>query len=115
MMSGQISLEKQISLVDPASGRFTNRRPSLMKEMSSFGNTLKMLKAFLFSQEQRTPPKPLPEIKPDLEQFLQNDGRQLKYIWLGHSSFLVNFEGRSHPLLKSDGDADQAFTASRAR
>ena len=93
-MSGQSSSGKIASFLDPVSGRFANRRPNLMKEMSSFGNTLKMLKAFFRPQPQRTPGKSLPEVKPDLSDFLNNNGRQLTYIWLGHSSFLVNFEGR---------------------
>lgn len=79
---------------DPETGRFVNRRPQLMREMSSIRNTLKMMKAFLFARGQREPPHPLPEVKPDLIEFSKNDGQQLKYIWLGHSSFLVNFEGK---------------------
>jgi L-ascorbate metabolism protein UlaG (beta-lactamase superfamily) len=83
-----------MSHIDPKTGRFTNRRPELTSGMSSPRQTAKILKEFLFGGSNRTPSLPLPEVKPDLKEFLRNDGRQLKYIWMGHSTFLVNFEGR---------------------
>ncbi len=83
-----------MSHIDPKTGRFTNRRPELMTGMSSPRQTAKILKEFLFAGSNRTPSRPLPEVKPDLNEFMQNDGRQVKYIWMGHSTFLVNFEGR---------------------
>jgi L-ascorbate metabolism protein UlaG (beta-lactamase superfamily) len=80
---------------DPKTGRYTNRRPHLMDEMSKPSRQLKMAKAFFLAKEpQRAPLLPLPEVKPDLGEFLRNDGHRYKYIWLGHSTFLVNFEGK---------------------
>jgi L-ascorbate metabolism protein UlaG (beta-lactamase superfamily) len=93
-MTGPKPLAQTTSRKDPQTGRFTNRRPELIQQMSSFRNMWKMTKAFFKIQSQRPPSKPLPEVKPDLPEFLKNEGHQLKYMWLGHSSFLVNFEGQ---------------------
>ncbi len=80
---------------DPKTGRYTNRRPHLMDEMSKLGRQLEISKVFFLDKTpDRFPSAHLPEVKPDLNEFLRNDGRQYKYIWLGHSTFLVNFEGK---------------------
>ncbi len=84
---------KKTHHIDPKTGRFTNRRPELMSAMESPSGMLKATQAFLFAKGERAPLHHLPELKPDLAEFQKNDGKQFKYIWLGHSSFLVNFEG----------------------
>ena len=73
--------------------KFENRRSELTeqerKEMNFFSLTWK----WLMGVKAGTPSNKLPEEKINLDIFLENTDR-VKFIWLGHSSLLINFEGK---------------------
>jgi L-ascorbate metabolism protein UlaG (beta-lactamase superfamily) len=48
---------------------------------------------FLFSDNHRTPAKPLPVMPTDLSPFNTRGGNQLNATWLGHSSLMINVDG----------------------
>ncbi len=50
-----------------------------------------ILKEYIFGPEIREPKQKLPEVKPNISEFLV-PSPELKFIWLGHSSFLVNID-----------------------
>lgn len=73
---------------------FQNRRPNLMKEMRSKVKMGEIFKEWFFSsKENLTPKKKLPETVPDFKQFVKYSNEP-KAIWLGHSTILVNIEGK---------------------
>lgn len=61
----------------------------------SLSEHLAMYWKFFFSTGERTPTIPLPLQKVTLSRLLDLDPHQLKTIWLGHSSLLINIEGYS--------------------
>lgn len=72
---------------------FVNRRPDILEKMREDQSMFTLTLAFLFGGEKhRSPSKKLPEMKPDLEEFLKKS-TQIKFIWFGHSTFLINFDG----------------------
>ncbi|MFN8370777.1 MAG: MBL fold metallo-hydrolase [Bacteriovoracaceae bacterium] len=73
--------------------RFSNRIPHLVSEMNKEAMTFSTFKAWFTDTEKRTPKKPLPEVKPDLKEFLK-PSPDLKVIWFGHSTFLLNLLGK---------------------
>ena len=80
---------------DQKTQTFVNRRREIVKEMSSLGNTFRIIKEVTFNrQKERIPKRPLPQMRPNLEEFL-SPSKTLKYIWLGHSSFLMRIEGQT--------------------
>lgn len=72
---------------------FVNRRPDLIKEMRKRVLTLDGLIKFFSKGIDKTPSSPLPQVKPDLQEFLKPSS-DLKAIWFGHSTFLLNFDGK---------------------
>ncbi len=83
--SAQFDSEKQA---------FVNRRPGLVEAMRARTKSLSLLMTFLFGgNAERSPSTKLPEVKPDLAEF-QRPGKNIKLIWFGHSSVLLNLEGR---------------------
>lgn len=73
--------------------QFVNRRADILEKMRDRQNYLGMIMKFLFGGEKnRAPSDKLPEIKPDMEEFLKKSD-SLKFIWFGHSTFIVNFDG----------------------
>ncbi len=56
-------------------------------------STFAVLLRFIANNNLTRPASRLPEVKPDLAAFL-SDGRVLKTIWLGHSTFLVLIGGK---------------------
>jgi L-ascorbate metabolism protein UlaG (beta-lactamase superfamily) len=77
-----------------AKGVFVNRRfeaiDAMRKRTMTVFNTLKHL---LNVSEDVKPKTPLPTVTPDFEAFAQST-EDLKVIWLGHSSILLNIEGQ---------------------
>lgn len=47
----------------------------------------------MFSDAVLKPAKKMPEVKPDLKAFVKKSN-ETKFIWLGHSTFLVNLKGK---------------------
>ena len=77
---------------DVDKGIFVNRRPTIIKDMKDRALSLAVAKEWLFSKKQRVPTQKLPEVKPNIEEFLK-PADQIKVIWFGHSTFLLNVEG----------------------
>lgn len=76
-----------------AQGIFVNRRPEIIKVMRKRSMTLRnMSQHFLKASADATPKTVLPTVTPDFEAF-QAPSDDLRVIWLGHSSLLLNFEG----------------------
>lgn len=55
--------------------------------------TISLLKKLLFEKASRSPKTPLPEMKPDLQEFLKPSDT-LKFVWFGHSTLLLNLDGQ---------------------
>lgn len=72
---------------------FVNRRPKLVAEMRKRTFTPKLIFNFFKKGVDRSPLAQLPEVKPDLQEFLK-PSPDLKVIWFGHSSFLLNYDGK---------------------
>lgn len=70
-------------------GRFVNQNEAIITMAREDIDHLKMMGEFIFSKNQVTPKSKLPEVKPDLDAFIK-PSEQLKFIWLGHSTFLLN-------------------------
>lgn len=71
---------------------FKNRLPGLYEEMYKRFVWTDYFEIFKKGID-RTPVKPLPSSHPNLENFLKPD-HSLKVIWLGHSSLLMNLNGK---------------------
>ncbi len=56
--------------------------------------TFTVVKKMFGEHDSRIPHKKLPEVKPDLVEFLK-PSQKLKFIWLGHSTLLLNLEGQT--------------------
>lgn len=80
-------------------GRFENRRSHLHKEMndrnfslSTFIETMKQWK----DNSEGVPNQKLPAQSPNLAEFLKSDPEhKIKFIWIGHSTFLLRMAGRT--------------------
>lgn len=68
---------------------FVNRRPNIDKELNPEGISWRTILGAFWKKENAQPKEKLPEVAPNLAQFLQ-PSKQAKAIWLGHSTFLVN-------------------------
>ena len=74
--------------------QFVNRQQDVLDEMRKKAFSWKVFKEWFGGNEaERVPKNKLPEEKPDLQAFLE-DSEELKVIWFGHSSFLLNMEGK---------------------
>lgn len=90
------NLLKQISTssnYDPSTMKFVNAQEDLVIAAKNSLNNWKFTKEFLFPTNQVTPKTTFPEVKPDIPSFLEIK-KGFHFIWLGHSSFLLNLEGR---------------------
>lgn len=73
---------------------FLNRREKFMRKSMNLPVMLKAFYLFFKPDKRRKPPSPLPQTKPDFSDFIMAQGKQLKYIWLGHSTFIVNMDDK---------------------
>ena len=73
-------------------GIFQNRRADLFQQMREGSSTFGMLKEWFTERVDGAPASVLPEVKPDMQDFVSYDG-SAKLIWMGHSSFLLNLSG----------------------
>lgn len=79
---------------DPNREQFVNRKPDVLERMRSEQNFFSLLSKFLFGGgNQRRPGVKLPEQKPDWSEFT-SPSPHIKFIWFGHSTFIVNIEGK---------------------
>lgn len=72
---------------------FFNRRPNLVKEMRKEAMSMATFKEWLGGGPDRRPSKLLPEVKPDMKEFVKPSD-EIKVVWFGHSTFLLNLEGK---------------------
>jgi L-ascorbate metabolism protein UlaG (beta-lactamase superfamily) len=72
--------------------QFINRKPEVIKNMQKRVNSWEMMWRFLTENNNRVPDHKLPEVKPDFEEFLK-PSKEIKFIWFGHSNFIVNISG----------------------
>ncbi|WP_425460617.1 MBL fold metallo-hydrolase [Leptospira idonii] len=79
---------------DPEREQFVNRRPDIIEKMRENQNYFSLIFKFLFGGDKnKRPDVQLPEEKPDFAEFLKPE-KNIKFIWFGHSTFLVNIEGK---------------------
>ncbi len=72
---------------------FVNRRVGILDEMRSRNSQWKLIGEFLWGGgKYRKPSHRLPEEKPDWKEFLRKS-EFMKFIWFGHSTFIVNIDG----------------------
>nr|WP_295902354.1 MBL fold metallo-hydrolase [uncultured Bdellovibrio sp.] len=74
-------------------GKFVNRIPDVLEKMRKEAFSVSTIMEWLAKGEGRVPATPLPEVKPDLNEFLK-PSQDVKVIWFGHSTFLLNFSGK---------------------
>lgn len=77
---------------DAKKEKFINRKPEIIDAMWERNFTLRNILGFFKERKNAQPSKPLPEVRPDLAEFLKAS-KDLKVIWFGHSSFLLNIDG----------------------
>ncbi len=86
------SIERSLNY-DKQRGQFVNRRPDIieqhMKENLKFMDRLEWFR----SRPSGTPAKALPQVKPNLSEFVKKSDSP-RVIWFGHSSLLINLEGK---------------------
>jgi L-ascorbate metabolism protein UlaG (beta-lactamase superfamily) len=74
-------------------GMFENRKTAVVIEMKKVSINLKIMKDWLSGGHDRVPTQKMVQVKPDLAAFLK-PSNELKTIWFGHSSFLLNMDGK---------------------
>lgn len=84
---------KTSSHYNPEEKVFFNRRQDLIKEMRKRAMSFSTFKEWFAGGQNRKPTKPLPEIKPDMNEFVKLSP-DIKVVWFGHSTFLLNLEGK---------------------
>ena len=73
---------------------FENRIPDVLDKINERIDWRLMLEYFTSDSSRRTPDKPLPEFNPpDLQAYLEPT-ESLRFIWLGHSTLLVNAQNK---------------------
>ena len=72
---------------------FQNRRPGLIAKAREEAMSLSFIWEWFQGGVDSTPTEKLPESKVDMTAFL-SESNKLKFIWLGHSSLLLNFQGK---------------------
>ena len=74
--------------------QFVNRRPNLFDKIRKRMEAESLWYDFFFGGgNQRTPKEKLPEVVPNLQDFLKKSDH-IKVIWLGHSTLLINLGGK---------------------
>lgn len=74
-------------------GIFVNRQNKIIADKMNNDFNWKLINDWFSSGVDRVPNEALPQVKPDLNGFLK-PSNQLKTIWFGHSSFLLNMAGK---------------------
>jgi L-ascorbate metabolism protein UlaG (beta-lactamase superfamily) len=86
--SENFNIDKQI---------FENQNPELLSNMSKRMDMSATIDFFLDETPDRTPSKPIPEENPILLQSFMASTGSIKFVWLGHSSIMINIQ--NHILL----------------
>lgn len=96
------------------SGVFENRRSTLFAKMREEGSVVEMLTEWFSERKDGSPDIALPQSRPDIHEFIKTSD-QVKLIWFGHSTFLLNISGTIiliDPVF-ADTAAPVSFTAKR--
>lgn len=72
---------------------FENRRAKLIKEMRKEAMSFATFKEWFSKGNERVPTKALPEVKPDMQEFIKPSD-DIKVVWFGHSTLLLNVSGK---------------------
>ena len=72
---------------------FFNRRLYIIEVMTKRIDSASITWDWFFGDNNRVTEKKMPEATPDMESFLKKSDR-IKFIWLGHSSLLMNCLGQ---------------------
>lgn len=72
--------------------RFENKHEYKLVEAQNKLDNWAITRDFIFPKNEVIPQDKLPEENPDVMSFVENNG-QIKFIWLGHSTFLLNIDG----------------------
>lgn len=73
--------------------QFVNRKPDVLEKMRENTGMSAMFQFFFGGGKNRVPKVKLPSEKPDVKEFVKKE-EGIKFIWFGHSSFLVNIQGK---------------------
>lgn len=73
--------------------KFENRRVGIIEKDRDKAFNFSTIWEWLKGGENTVPKSKMPEDQVDIAKFMEDSGG-LKFIWLGHSSLLVNFEGK---------------------
>lgn len=79
---------------DSSLRKFQNVDEDIVQKAHKEADTFAIMRGFLFPKNTVTPPASLPEVRVDLEQFLE-DSKDATFVWLGHSSFLIRIAGKT--------------------
>lgn len=74
-------------------GRFINVPTESKFQQMGFMDTLSVVKTMFLDKDTRSPTEKLEEVKPDMGALLASSA-YAKFIWLGHSTLLLNFDGK---------------------
>lgn len=84
---------KQSNHYDPIRHIFLNRIPTVLDEMRKRTFTVSAILKFLFGgSKERSPSSKLPDMQPDFVK-LAEPHQDIKVMWFGHSSLLLNVDG----------------------
>lgn len=78
---------------DTKKDMFVNKNEALFAKAHKNINRRKILWRLFFPQNESVPKVRLPDKSPDIREFLA-PSEHLKLVWLGHSTFFVNFNGK---------------------
>jgi L-ascorbate metabolism protein UlaG (beta-lactamase superfamily) len=73
-------------------GVFVNEKDPIHDKIKDGGDWYGAIKEYYFSETENRPDVKIPYVKPDFKAFLQKDD-QLKVIWMGHSTIILNMDG----------------------
>ena len=74
--------------------QFVNRRPDILEKMKKRMTSIPLWIDWFFGDENdRSPKIRLPEVVPDIKYFVTKSDH-IKVIWLGHSTLLINLDGK---------------------
>lgn len=77
------------------SQRFENRRPNVIEDTREEAFNLAMIyEFFIADRPDGVPVQPLPQVTPQMAEFMAPSD-DLKIIWFGHSTFLLNFNEKT--------------------
>ena len=88
----QIEQHKKSAQYRAEKSIFVNQQENVIELMRKDFSILNALYEWLKPSVAKSPEQKLPEVKPDLQSFLAPSD-ELKLIWLGHSTFLLNMSG----------------------